>query len=37
MKSGRAGRWAAREFEYEAKSEAKHLRFFDWVEFEQEF
>jgi len=37
MKSSRAGRWAAREFENEAKSETKHLRFFDWVEFEQEF
>jgi len=37
MKSGRAGRWAAREFEYEAKSESKTLRFLDWVDFEQEF
>jgi len=37
MKSGRAGRWAAREFEYEAKSESKNLRFLDWVDFEREF
>jgi len=37
MKSGRAGRWAAREFEYEAKSESKTLRFLDWVDFEREF
>ena len=37
MKDGRAGRWAAREFEYEAKSEAKNLRFLDWVDFEREF
>jgi hypothetical protein len=37
MKSGRAGRWAAREFEYEAKSESNNLRFLDWVDFEQQF
>ena len=37
MKSGRAGHWAAREFEYEAKSESKTLRFLDWVDFEREF
>jgi len=37
MKSGRAGRWAAREFEYEAKSESQNLRFLDWVDFEREF
>jgi hypothetical protein len=37
MKSGRAGRWAAREFEYEAKSDPRHLRFLDWVDFEQQF
>ena len=30
MKSGRAGRWAAREFEYQAKSDPRHLRFLDW-------
>lgn len=35
MKSGRAGRWAAREFEHEAKHGA--LRFYDWDEFEEEF
>jgi len=37
MKSGRTGRWAAREFEYEAKSESQNLRFLDWVDFEREF
>jgi len=35
MKSGRAGRWAAREFELESKSGS--LRFIDWVDFEVEF
>jgi hypothetical protein len=35
MKSGRAGRWATREFEHEAKS--GHLRFIDWLDFEEEF
>jgi len=35
MKAGRAGRWANREFEHEAKS--GHLRFIDWVDFEEEF
>ena len=35
MKSGRAGRWATREFEFEAKNGA--LRFFDWLDFETEF
>jgi len=35
MKAGRAGRWATREFEHEAKS--GHLRFIDWVDFEDEF
>jgi hypothetical protein len=37
MKSGRAGRWATREFEYEAASQAGRLRFLDWVDFEDEF
>jgi hypothetical protein len=32
-----ARRWAAREFEYEAKSKPKNLRFLDWVDFEREF
>jgi len=35
MKAGHAGRWATREFEREAKS--GHLRFIDWVDFEEEF
>ena len=35
MKAGRAGRWANREFEHKAKS--GHLRFIDWVDFEEEF
>ena len=37
MKSGWAGRWATREFEYEAASQAGRLRFLDWVDFEDEF
>jgi len=35
MKAGHAGRWANHEFEHEAKS--GHLRFIDWVDFEEEF
>jgi len=35
MKTGCANRWAAREFEQEAK--AGHLRFIDWLDFEEEF
>jgi hypothetical protein len=35
MKSGHAGRWATREFEYEAKH--GNLRFLDWLDFEEEF
>lgn len=35
MKSGRAGRWATREFEHEARD--GHLRFVDWLDFEEEF
>jgi len=35
MKTGRAGCWATREFEHEAKS--GHPRFIDWVDFEEEF
>ena len=35
MKSGRANRWATREFELEVK--AGHLRFIDWLDFEEEF
>lgn len=35
MKTGRAGRWATREFEHEAKSGSLH--FFDWPDFEEEF
>jgi len=35
MKTGRANRWATREFEQEAK--ASHLRFIDWLDFEEEF
>jgi len=37
MKSGRAGRWAACEFEYEATTGAGSLRFYDWDDFEEEF
>ena len=37
MKSGRAGRWVAREFEREASSEHGRLRFIDWPDFEEEF
>jgi len=35
MKTGHATRWAAREFELEAKK--GHLRFIDWLDFEEEF
>jgi len=35
MKTGRANRWAIREFEQEAKT--GHLRFIDWLDFEEEF
>ncbi|HEX9430181.1 MAG TPA: hypothetical protein VF944_07355, partial [Candidatus Bathyarchaeia archaeon] len=35
MKSGRANRWATREFESETKS--GHLRFIDWIDFKEEF
>ena len=35
MKAGHAGRWATHEFKHEAKS--GHLRFIDWVKFEDEF
>jgi len=35
MKSGRAGRWATRELEYEAKK--GRLCFIDWADFETEF
>jgi len=35
MKSGRANRWATREFEQEAK--ASRLRFLDWDDFEDKF
>jgi len=35
MKAGRAGRWAAREFELE--SETGKLRFREWADFEDEF
>jgi hypothetical protein len=37
MKCGRAGHWAAREFEYEAASRDGRLRFLDWVDFKDEF
>ena len=37
MKSRWAGRWATREFEYEATSQARRLHFLDWVDFEDEF
>ena len=35
MKTGHAGRWATRELEHEAKT--GHLRFLDWLDFEEEF
>jgi len=35
MKTGRANRWATHEFEQEAKT--GHLRFIDWLDFEEEF
>jgi len=35
MKTGRANRWAIHEFEQEAKT--GHLRFIDWLDFEEEF
>jgi len=35
MKTGRANRWATREFEQEAK--AGHLHFINWLDFEEEF
>jgi len=35
MKAGRAGCWATREFEHEAKS--GHLCFIDWADFKDEF
>jgi len=35
MKTGCANRWATREFEQEAKT--GHLRFIDWLDFEEEF
>jgi len=35
MKTGRANRWATREFEQEAKT--GHLRFIDWLDFKEEF
>jgi len=35
MKTGRAGRWATREFEQEARD--GRLRFLDWLDFEEEF
>jgi len=35
MKTGRANRWATGEFEQEAKT--GHLRFIDWLDFEEEF
>jgi hypothetical protein len=35
MRTGRAGRWATREFEQEARD--GHLRFVDWLDFEEEF
>jgi hypothetical protein len=37
MKSGWASRWATREFEYEAASRDRRLRFLNWVDFEDEF
>ena len=35
MNAGRAGRWAARELETEARK--GRLRFLDWLDFEEEF
>jgi len=35
MNSGRAGRWATREFDIEARD--GRLRFLDWLDFEEEF
>jgi len=35
MKTGCANRWATREFEQEVKT--SHLRFIDWLDFEEEF
>jgi len=35
MKTGRANRWATREFEQEVKT--GHLHFIDWLDFEEEF
>jgi len=35
MKARRAGRWATRKFEHEAKS--RHLHFIDWTDFKDEF
>jgi len=35
MKAGCAGCWATHEFEHKVKS--GHLRFIDWVDFEEEF
>jgi len=35
MKTGRTARWAAREFELEAKE--GHLHFIDWLDFEEAF
>jgi hypothetical protein len=37
MKSGWAGHWATRDFEYKAASRDRRLRFLDWVNFEDEF
>jgi hypothetical protein len=37
MKSGWASCWATREFEYEATSRDRRLRFLDWVDFEDKF
>jgi hypothetical protein len=37
MKSGWAGRWATREFEYKAPSQDEGLHSPDWVNFENEF
>jgi hypothetical protein len=36
MKSGWAGHWATREFEYKAASRDRRLRFLNWVDFEDE-
>ena len=35
MKTGHSNCWAIREFEQEAKT--GHLRFIDWLDFEEEF